>query len=46
VAEEHGGRVTFESRPGHGTVFTVVIPNTHPETVNGAATPDLSEVRA
>jgi PAS domain S-box-containing protein len=46
VAEEHGGRVTFDSRPGHGTVFTVVIPNTHLETAHEAATRDLSEVRA
>jgi PAS domain S-box-containing protein len=46
VAEEHGGRVTFDSRPGHGTVFTVVIPNTHLETLHGAVTRDLSEVRA
>jgi signal transduction histidine kinase len=46
VAEEHGGRVTFESRPGHGTVFTVVIPNTHLESRHAEATRDLSEVRA
>lgn len=26
VAEEHGGNVTFVSKPGHGTVFTVTIP--------------------
>jgi signal transduction histidine kinase len=26
VAEEHGGNVTFESKPGHGTVFTVTLP--------------------
>lgn len=30
VAEEHGGKVTFDSKPGHGTVFTVAIPNDHP----------------
>jgi PAS domain S-box-containing protein len=34
VAEEHGGKVTFESRPGHGTVFTVTIPNAQLETVS------------
>ncbi|MEJ2187849.1 MAG: ATP-binding protein [Acidobacteriota bacterium] len=27
VAEEHGGTITFDSRPGEGTVFTVVIPD-------------------
>ena len=27
VAEEHGGKISFESRPGEGTVFTVVIPD-------------------
>jgi PAS domain S-box-containing protein len=26
VAEEHGGKVTFTSRPGKGTTFTVTIP--------------------
>jgi signal transduction histidine kinase len=26
VAEEHGGTVSFASRPGEGTVFTVTIP--------------------
>jgi PAS domain S-box-containing protein len=26
VAEEHGGRVTFESKPGQGTKFTVTFP--------------------
>jgi PAS domain S-box-containing protein len=26
VAEEHGGTVTFESKPGQGTVFSVTIP--------------------
>jgi len=26
VAEEHGGRVAFESRPGEGTKFSVTIP--------------------
>jgi signal transduction histidine kinase len=27
VAEEHGGNVTFVSKPGHGTVFTVTLPD-------------------
>ncbi len=27
VAEEHGGKVSFDSKPGRGTVFTVVIPS-------------------
>jgi PAS domain S-box-containing protein len=27
VAEEHGGKVTFSSKPGHGTRFTVTIPH-------------------
>jgi len=26
VAEEHGGTITFESKPGQGTIFTVIIP--------------------
>jgi PAS domain S-box-containing protein len=26
VAEDHGGKVTFSSKPGHGTTFTVTIP--------------------
>ena len=26
VAEEHGGTITFESKPGQGTIFTVTIP--------------------
>jgi PAS domain S-box-containing protein len=30
VAEEHGGTVTFSSRPGEGTVFTVTIPPHRP----------------
>ncbi len=30
VAEEHGGAVTFTSRPGEGTVFTVTIPPHRP----------------
>jgi len=45
VAEEHGGRVTFESRPGHGTVFTVTIPNAHLETVDGFSIADRSEAQ-
>jgi signal transduction histidine kinase len=28
VAEEHGGTVTYSSRPGRGTTFTVTIPGT------------------
>jgi PAS domain S-box-containing protein len=35
VAEEHGGGVSFRSRPGHGTTFTVIIPPDHPEVVPG-----------
>jgi len=27
VAEEHGGTITFESKPGQGTIFTVRIPH-------------------
>jgi PAS domain S-box-containing protein len=46
VAEEHGGKVTFESKPGHGTVFTVVIPNSRSETVRGVVTADLNEGHA
>ncbi|MGD8439432.1 MAG: ATP-binding protein [Holophagae bacterium] len=30
VAEEHGGTVTFRSKPGEGTVFTVTIPPHRP----------------
>jgi PAS domain S-box-containing protein len=26
VAEDHGGKVSFSSKPGHGTTFTVTIP--------------------
>ena len=26
VAEDHGGKVTFSSKPGQGTTFTVIIP--------------------
>jgi signal transduction histidine kinase len=26
VAEDHGGKVTFSSKPGSGTTFTVTIP--------------------
>ncbi len=34
VAEEHGGTVTFESRPGEGTIFVVTIPpHVHPAPV-------------
>jgi PAS domain S-box-containing protein len=46
VAEEHGGKVTFESRPGHGTVFTVTIPNSHLETAHGSLTANPKEVHA
>jgi PAS domain S-box-containing protein len=46
VAEEHGGKVTFESRPGHGTVFTVTIPSGHFETARPPATADRSHVHA
>ena len=30
IAEAHGGRVTVESRPGHGRRFTLWIPLAHP----------------
>src|SRR5204862_126122 len=32
IAEAHGGRVTVESRPGHGSRFTLWIPLAHPAT--------------
>jgi signal transduction histidine kinase len=38
VAEEHGGNVTFESKPGHGTVFSVTLPaDSRTATPEGAA---------
>jgi PAS domain S-box-containing protein len=49
IAEEHGGTVTFDSRPGAGTVFTVTIPSARPfRTLGGAdelpsRRPDSSE---
>ncbi|HSO21386.1 MAG TPA: HAMP domain-containing sensor histidine kinase, partial [Chondromyces sp.] len=43
VAEEHGGKVSFESRPGRGTVFTVVIPNGPPEVTRGPVLTVLGE---
>ncbi|MDQ3611098.1 MAG: ATP-binding protein, partial [Actinomycetota bacterium] len=26
IAEAHGGRVELDSRPGHGSTFTLVVP--------------------
>jgi PAS domain S-box-containing protein len=31
VAEEHGGKVSYSSKPGHGTTFTITIPATAPD---------------
>lgn len=44
VAEEHGGTVTFESRPGEGTIFVVTIPpHVHPAPVADSGELPLAE---
>ena len=46
VAEEHGGAVTFESKPGHGTVFTVTLPgDCQAATSHGGAAADHEPLR-
>ena len=45
VAEEHGGTVTFESKPGHGTVFTVTLPRDCPIVTPQAAASDHELLR-
>jgi signal transduction histidine kinase len=37
IAERHGGKITATSTPGHGAVFAVVLPKTHPPGRGGAA---------
>ena len=39
VAEDHGGKVTFSSKPGRGTTFTVTIPT-------AASRPELPVAKA
>ncbi len=40
IVKDHGGRMVFESRPGHGTTVTVYLPvkeeNNHQEDIHGA----------
>ncbi len=37
VAEEHGGKVSFDSKPGRGTIFTITLPSTPGTALPGAA---------
>lgn len=40
VVQEHGGTITVDSTPGHGTVFTIVIPETTDDARPDAGEPD------
>ena len=39
IAEQHGGRVSAESKPGHGTTFRVELPASEPASVDVALPP-------